>query len=127
MDRPATARMLGRRSMKIKRLGNAYCAVRIGTPPGDLLPVSETTFTAYLHSALKIQDQMLVVTIAAICRGRTGAGFLASTPARTLSCGSLLQIGPGNFELIDKIQTPADSHHRVLVLSNRDLNQSTIF
>ena len=62
MDRPATARMLGRRSMKIKRLGNAYCAVRIlGTPPGDLLPVSETTFTAYLHSALKIQDQMLVV------------------------------------------------------------------
>ena len=70
--------------MKIKRLGNAYCAVRIGTPPGDLLPVSETTFTAYLHSALKIQDQMLVVTIAAICRGRTGTGFLASTPARTL-------------------------------------------
>ena len=32
-----------------------------GTRPGDLLPVSETTFTAYLHSALKIQDQMLVV------------------------------------------------------------------
>ena len=29
--------------------------------PGDLLPVSETTFTAYLHSALKIQDTMLVV------------------------------------------------------------------
>ena len=47
--------------MKIKRLGNAYCAVRLGTRPGDLLPVSETTFTAYLHSALKIQDQMLVV------------------------------------------------------------------
>jgi hypothetical protein len=47
--------------MKIKRLGNAYCAVRLGTPPGDLLPVSETTFTAYLHSALKIQDPMLVV------------------------------------------------------------------
>src|SRR6202043_3573214 len=61
MDRPATARMLGRRSMKIKRLGNAYCAVRLGTPPGNLLPVSETTFTAYLHSALKIQNQMLVV------------------------------------------------------------------
>ena len=47
--------------MKIKRLGNAYCAVRLGTRPGDLLPVSETTFTAYLHSALKIQDTMLVV------------------------------------------------------------------
>ena len=47
--RPATARMLGRRSMKIKRLGNAYCAVRLGTPPGELLPVSGTTFTAYLH------------------------------------------------------------------------------
>ena len=31
------------------------------TGPGDLLPVSETTFTAYLHSALKIRDQMLVV------------------------------------------------------------------
>jgi hypothetical protein len=31
------------------------------------------------------------------------------------------------LELIDKIQTPADSHRRVLVLSNRGLNQSTIF
>ena len=29
--------------------------------PSDLLPVSETTFTAYLHSALKIQDTMLVI------------------------------------------------------------------
>ena len=28
----ATARMLGRRSMKITRLENAYCAVRLGTP-----------------------------------------------------------------------------------------------
>ena len=47
--------------MRIKRLGNAYCAVRLGTRPGNLLPVSETTFSGYLHSALKIQNQMLVV------------------------------------------------------------------
>jgi hypothetical protein len=33
----------------------------------------------------------------------------------------------GQLELSDKKQTPADSHHRVLVLSNRGLDQSTIF
>ena len=114
--------------MKIKRLGNAYCGVRLGTPPGDLLPVSETTFTAYLHSALKIQDTMLVVNNS--CNMSSTDGNLISSkysgpytsehltlarrneaileleleptprdPGSTQlkGCGSLLQIGPGNW------------------------------
>ena len=55
--------------------------------PGNLLSVSETTFTAYLHSVLKIQDQMLVVNDSCNMSWTDGnriSSKYSGTPARTL-------------------------------------------
>src|SRR5208282_1677463 len=97
--------------MKIKRLGNAYCAVRLGTRLGDLLPVSETTFTAYLHSALKIQDQMLVVNDSCNMSWTDGnriSSKYSGTPAHTLlstsrSPGEMKQYQSPHLVILDEL------------------------
>jgi hypothetical protein len=58
----------------------------------------------YLHSALKIQNQMLVVNDSAICRGRMGSGLLSPYTSEHLTlAGEMKQYRSPRLVILDEL------------------------